>query len=138
MAGGVGPIPVKSTESIVAHGDFSPEIDHGNTFCKVAHPRRAGWKRKPLEHNGRQTPEWPIWSAGGERALASIADGTPHMTMVGGVLMAGTDHLAAYLRLSGGGNPHASTPPSSNMFLVSKRAESNRFGALETLILGGE
>ena len=70
--------------------------------------------------------------------LASIADGTPHMTMVGGVLMAGKDYLALYLRLSGGGNPHASTPPSSNMFLVSKRAESNRFGAPETLILGGE
>ena len=70
MAGGVGPIPVKSTSSIVAHGDFSPEIDHGNTFCQVAHPRRAGWKRKPLEHNGRQTPEWPIWSAGGERAVS--------------------------------------------------------------------
>ena len=69
MAGGVGPISVKSTSSIVAHGDFFPEIDHGNTFCKVAHPRRAGWKRKPLEHNGRQTPEWPIWSAGGESAV---------------------------------------------------------------------
>ena len=42
--------------------------------------------------------------------LASIADGTPHMTMVVGVLMAGTDHLVLYLRLSGGGNPHASAP----------------------------
>ena len=60
--------------------------------------------------------------------LASTADGTPHMTMVVGVLMAGTDHLVLYLRLSGGGNPHASTPPSLNMFLVSKRAESNRLG----------
>ena len=69
LAGGVGPIPVKSTSSIVAHGDFFPEIDHGNTFCQAAHPRRAARKRKPLEHNRRQTPEWPIWSAGGERAV---------------------------------------------------------------------
>ena len=70
--------------------------------------------------------------------LASITDGTPHRTMVGGVLMAGKDHPAVYLRLSGGGNPHASTPPPLNIFLVSKRAESNRLGAPESLILGGE
>ena len=61
--------------------------------------------------------------------LASTADGTPHMTMVVGVLLAGTEHLVLYLRLSGGGNPHASTPTFFEYALGVEKSRKQSIGA---------